>query len=585
MQLDHIINSEYLADQQNKRIECPSCSPHRKKKNQKTLSLTRDNDKILYQCWHCQLSGVVSMNKTTTTTKTKTITEPTPISVAKEITPQSSGGAFSKHEINFLKNRGISEEVAKKYGVFFDKRGFAGVGQVAGIGFPYYHEDKMYAVKWRTIDGKNFTQEGSARTFFGLDKININELIVICEGEFDALALAEAGIEGAVSVPNGAVMKVSNNKIDPSEDKKFQYVWNASEQLDQAKKIVLCCDNDDAGKSLTEELARRIGKNKVWIASIPSEYKDANEMLVSAGSDALCQVIEDAEPYPLSGLYKSHHYENSVIDLYEKGFMQGVSTGYSNVDDLFKIAGGQLSVVTGIPSSGKSEFIDMIMMNLAKKEGWKFAVCSFENPPDLHIAKLVEKYIDKPFFTGATKRMNEDERDNALKFIEEHFIFIDYLDGEPATIESIIEKSVGAVRQMGCRGIVIDPYNYIEMDRSFSETDSISQMLTKITRFAKAHDCHVWFVAHPHKLYPNADGKIPPPTGYSISGSASWFSKADVGVTVHRGEGTDVEIHTWKCRFKWVGQQGMTKLDYYPPTGVYSEPKEENQIEEYDWDF
>ena len=57
-------------------------------------------------------------------------------------------------------------------------------------------------------------------------------------------------------------------------------------------------------------------------------------------------------------------------------------------------------------------------------------------------------------------------------------------------------------------------------------------------------------------------------------------------VTVsHRGEGTDVEIHTWKCRFKWVGQQGMTKLDYYPPTGVYSEPKEENQIEEYDWDF
>ena len=161
-------------------------------------------------------------------------------------------------------------------------------------------------------------------------------------------------------------MKVSNNKIDPSEDKKFQYVWNASEQLDQAKKIVLCCDNDDAGKSLTEELARRIGKNKVWIASIPSEYKDANEMLVSAGSDALCQVIEDAEPYPLSGLYKSNHYENSVIDLYEKGFMQGVSTGYSNVDDLFKIAGGQLSVVTGIPSSGKSEFIDMVMMNLAK---------------------------------------------------------------------------------------------------------------------------------------------------------------------------------------------------------------------------
>ena len=213
MQLDHIINSEYLADQQYKRIECPACSPHRKKKNQKTLSLTRDSDKILYQCWHCQLSGVVNMNQTTTTTKK--ITEPTPISVAKEITP-SSGVVYNKHQIKFLKDRGISEDTAKKYGVYFDSRGFNGVGNATGVGFPYYKEDKVYAVKWRTLEGKNFTQEGSARTFFGLDKININELIVICEGEFDALALAEAGIEGAVSVPIGAVMKVKNKKIYPS---------------------------------------------------------------------------------------------------------------------------------------------------------------------------------------------------------------------------------------------------------------------------------------------------------------------------------------------------------------------------------
>ena len=98
MQLDHIINSEYLADQQNKRIECPACSPHRKKKNQKTLSLTRDSDKILYQCWHCQLSGVVNMNQTTTTTKK--ITEPTPISVAKEITP-SSGAASTGINVEY----------------------------------------------------------------------------------------------------------------------------------------------------------------------------------------------------------------------------------------------------------------------------------------------------------------------------------------------------------------------------------------------------------------------------------------------------------------------------------------------------
>jgi twinkle protein len=306
--------------------------------------------------------------------------------------------------------------------------------------------------------------------------------------------------------------------------------------------------------------------------------------LLEHGKEVLVECIANAEPYPLSALYNSTHYENSVIDLYDKGFMSGASTGFKNVDELFTVAGGQLSVVTGIPSSGKSEFIDMIMMNLAKKEGWKFAVCSFENPPDFHIAKMVEKYVDKPFFSGATKRMNEDERDNALRFIEEHFMFIDYTNGESATIDSILEKSIGAVRQMGCRGLVIDPYNYIEMDKSTSETDSISNMLTKVSQFAKAHDIHVFFISHPTKMYPDTNGKIPVPTGYSISGSASWFAKADMGITVQRGEGTSVDIHVWKCRFKWIGKQGIARLEYYCPTGVYSEQTIDD-VDNYDWTF
>ena len=180
--------------------------------------------------------------------------------------------------------------------------------------------------------------------------------------------------------------------------------------------------------------------------------------------------------------------------------------------------------------------------------------------------------------------MNEDERDNALRFIEEHFMFIDYTNGESATIDSILEKSIGAVRQMGVRGLVIDPYNYIEMDKSTSETDSISNMLTKVSQFAKAHDIHVFFISHPTKMYPDTNGKIPVPTGYSISGSASWFAKADMGITVQRGEATDVDIHVWKCRFKWIGKQGIARLEYYPPTGVYSEQTIDD-VDNYDWTF
>lgn len=64
-----------------------------------------------------------------------------------------------------------------------------------------------------------------------------------------------------------------------------------------------------------------------------------------------------------------------------------------------------------------------------------------------------------------------------------------------------------------------------------SETEYVSQMLTKIKRFAQHHDVHVWFVAHPRQL---RDWKGQPPTMYDISGSAHFINKADNGLVVHR---------------------------------------------------
>ena len=95
-------------------------------------------------------------------------------------------------------------------------------------------------------------------------------------------------------------------------------------------------------------------------------------------------------------------------------------------------------------------------------------------------------------------------------------------------------------------------------------------MLTRITSFAKAHGIHVWIVAHPQKMYPREDGTYAVPKGMNISGSAAWFAKADLGVTVHRTDDC-VEIHCWKSRFKWVGSQGVAMLQYNMSNGRYEE--------------
>ena len=80
---------------------------------------------------------------------------------------------------------------------------------------------------------------------------------------------------------------------------------------------------------------------------------------------------------------------------------------------------------------------------------------------------------------------------------------------------------------------MIDPYNELDHQRPLhmTETEYVSQMLTKIKRFAQHNDVHVWFVAHPRQLQ---GWRGEPPNLYDISGSAHFINKADNGIVIHR---------------------------------------------------
>ncbi len=541
------------------RIACPSCSETRKKKHEKTLSVTINPDGTkLYFCHHCGESGSLFRPKNNYLKESK-VTRIQPRATVDESAIK-----------NFFNSRGILWSQDIDLPVISGKRYFNGFGELDAVGFVYGDQSQPSAIKWRAINQKAFTQEGAARQFYGIEFIpdDAKELIIV-EGECDALALASAGI-AAVSCPNGAPQMVSGKSFSPEDDNKFSYIWEARELIDRCDKIILATDNDKAGHALAEEIARRIGRAKCWAINYPTGCKDANEVIQHHGVEALKDVVSKSQPLPLKGVYSAKSYIQDVHDIFAKGVGSGESTGITSVDDLFTIAEGQLSIVTGVPSSGKSEFVDQIMVNLAQNCSWKFAVASFENPPHFHIAKLSEKIVGKAFFEGEAERMTNKELTDCSNFIDKHFVFLDSRDGAVSTIDSIIDRAKQAVMRLGIRGLVIDPYNYIEKNTQSDESQSISSMLTKVTAFAKAHGVHVWFIAHPAKMYPREDGSMPIPTGMSISGSAAWFAKADLGVTVHR-IGDDTEIHCWKSRFKWIGKQGAVPLAYDKSTGRYSE--------------
>lgn len=528
----------------------------------------------------------------------------------------------------FLHDRCISLETVRN----------AGVGKVSpvkppnapeqatrkAIAFPYRRDGKIVNAKFRCGDKTMWQSKGGEKILFGLEHIRNAQRIVIVEGEFDKLALDEAGIQQSVSVPDGAPPppssksstagqlngKHANTSIQPSqqptgstvhenvgamslqlnnvgEDRKFAYLHNCRAYLDTASAIVLAVDGDEAGQRLAEELARRLGKERCYTVQWPEGCKDANDVLLKAadGARELQKVIANARPWPIRGLHTFNDYWMQLLQYWQQGLQQehiGMSTGWESLDQLYRVVPGELSIVTGIPNSGKSEWLDALAMNLAQQHNWVFALCSLENKVHEHGRKLLEKFVGRPFFNLPQKfgghkvqRMREDELKRGFEWINQHFVLLRHDDDQLPSIDYILEVARIAVLRYGIRGLVIDPYNELDHRRpaSMSETEYVSQMLSKVKRFASHHGVHVWLVAHPRQLH---QYKGDPPGLYDISGSAHFINKADAGLVVHRNNQTRdggrpdiVGVHVNKMRNKVAGQTGTVQLRYEKLSGKY----------------
>ena len=525
---------------------CPWCSSTRSPKHRRvpTLSVVRNPDESVgWHCNHCGEKGRAKMFQEEVTVKPA---------------PRSQRADKTDLALHFMSQRGISEQVFKKYGCYQVNRYFTGSGrEEPAVAFPVIYKGNEASVKYRAVSGKLFAASGSPPVLFGLNQHDPeNKTVIISEGEVDALSWAEAGITNSFSVPTGASV---------SQQEKGGWLWLSREVFDASDKIILALDNDEPGQAAAEEIARRIGKHRVWRIDYPDGCKDANDVLREHGPERLRQIYQAAQPWPVTGLYDANHYTQQVHDLIQRGEDTGLSTGLQNVDEIFRIGTGQLIMVTGIPGSGKSEFIDHLLVNLAEQHGWRAALCSFENSPPEHIRKLVEK-------RARATADRADKVDEAIDWVAKHFFFIRFDDGSPATIEAILERARVAVLRYGIRSLVIDPYNYITRSRDDSETQFVSDLLTQVRSFAVATECNVWFVAHPQKLMRSADGSYPMPKGYDISGSAAWFAKADSGLTVGRGQVAGYSVvSSWKARHKRLGKLGFASLAYDVQTGRFSD--------------
>ncbi len=531
------------------KTKCPKCSHDRKKKGEPCLSVNIDEG--VWNCHNCGWKGGLK--------KTNYMEE----IFYKRPTKKPELSKYSSGMVSFFKERGISEKTLISNKV---SEGVEYMPQVGGerntIQFNYYKDNELINIKYR--DGeKNFKLVKDAdRILYGLDDIKGFDEVIIVEGEMDKLSYYEAGFKNCVSVPNGA----SNLKLDYLKD--FP---------DDLKRVYIATDNDSPGRKLAEELSRRIGRDICYRVDY-LDFKDANDWLLNNGLDKLQNTLKYAKPYPLEGVIGVDSFNLDIDDLYKNGLSRGDTSGHSIFDNLFTFNTSQLTVITGVPTHGKSNWLEHICMKLSCFHDWNFGVFSPEHYPlQLHFSVLAEKFIGKTFREKTIyERMTRAELDYAKKFISKKYHWI-RPDGDVFTIDSILSSAAALVKRHGIKGLIIDPYNKIHASfNGQSETQYINEFLTKLTIFKQKYDIHIFLVAHPRKMSKKDNGLYEVPTLYDIAGSANFYNQVDNGITVYRNFETNfIHVYVQKVKFRHIGEIGEAIFNYNLQNGRYYEQAEQ----------
>jgi twinkle protein len=528
---------------------CPLCSHERKSEHKNAKCSSYDWERGIGTCHNCNKTFQLHTYQRKGISQ-KNYSKPPAKSHVEEM-------QISQPVVDWFEKRGISKKTLYELQISEGSEFMPQTGkQENAIHFNYFVGGELINIKYRDAR-KNFKlYKGAEKVFYNIDSIIGYDSCIIVEGEMDVLALHEAGITNVISVPNGATLHHNN----------LEYLDNCIDYFEGKDKIILAVDSDAAGQALQTELIRRLGSEVCYLASF-EDCKDANEYLLKYGKDRLMQRISQSRPVPLENVTTFKDIENDITDFVKNGFKPGFQIGLPNFDDIFSTYTGQFITVTGVPSSGKSDFVDQMVVGYNSNYGWKAAYASPENQPTyLHAHKLMRKtWGDMP----TPEDIGSDKWDAIADHVNSNYFFIDM---EKYTLESVLKKGAELVKRKGIKCLVIDPFNKVRAQDASGDVNVYTlEYLQKIEVFAKKYDVLVIVVAHPTKMYKDKDGKIEEPTMYNIKGGGEWYDASYHGLLVHRNyEEKTVKVKVLKVKFQNLGENGAEcHFKWEPKSGSF----------------
>lgn len=515
------------------KIRCKSCDETRTDKKDKSLAI--DHDEGFGSCFYCGALTFRDSNK--------------PINNKVYKLPSQEWKNYtelSDNMVKFIEGRKIKQFSIKELGVTEEKY-YQPKAQkeVTNITFNYFEGETLVNKKYRD-SRKNFTQSAGTKSIF----YNINSVIgekecYIVEGEFDVLALHTHGVKNVISVPNGA-----NDNDD--------YWANSEPYIKNIEKFIIATDNDTKGKILKEAIAQRLGRYRCEY--IEWAGKDANDDLISG---EIGNSLESAKKFPVAGTFTVKDLHGGIMNLYNNGLPDTLApkhSSFGNLKDVFSVMAGHLVTITGIPSHGKSNFVEWYVLNLIKDYGMKASFFSPEhNPMELHQANFIEKAVGKNFWkeVNGIPRITQEDILRYEDWANEKLYLTGPEQGRGANWDWILDKFKEQIYSFGINIFVIDAFNKVELGKG-NKIDEINNVLTRLTNFAQVNNALVFLVAHPRKMQQKEDGTYDKPTLYDVSGSADFRNQTHDGFCIHRHFGEDgyTEFVNLKTKMAFQGEIG-----------------------------
>ena len=430
--------------------------------------------------------------------------------------------------IEYLEGRGISKATAERYSITTQKE------HENILVFPFFDDSgKMQFIKYRNTEysketggNKEWCESNCKPILFGMDRCNLeNKTLIMTEGQIDSLSVSECGIENAVSVPTGA--------------KGFTWVPYCWDFLCKFETLIIFGDHENGKITLLEEMQHRFNGTVKHVR--PEDYKDckdANELLRKYGAGAVMDAVNQAVP-----VENARIVDLSEVERKSMAEMENISTGIKELDR--RLGGfffGQLIILTGERGLGKSTLGSQFCVQ-AVQQGQTAFMYSGEmmdwNVQDWFDRQAAgPRYINKvrTDYCGDIYMVDGNCIDDIHGWYKgKCYLYDNRIIGEAEEDETLLETTENAIKQYGCRVLLLDNLmTAMDDDMTNDQYRQQTAFVRKLALMAKQYNVLIFLVVHPRKTgageHRNDD----------VSGSSNITNLADVVMWYEKG-GEDSE--------------------------------------------